>query len=249
MSLRAVLTYHSLDVSGSPISVAPDAFAGHVRFLAARSIRVLPLDELLEEVHSGRDEGDAVAITFDDGFANLLEIGAPMMREHGLPATVFIVPGHVGGTNDWGGRHEGGIPALPLLDWDALGRLSRDGFTVGAHTRTHPRLDTLAADQLVDEIRGGAEDIQHRLGMRPSAFAYPYGIAPAAAVAEARREYAFSLTTRLSVLNEFVDSALVPRVDAYYFGTASALNAWGTPQFRAYLGLRAAGKAVRAMIQ
>ncbi|TFG50637.1 MAG: polysaccharide deacetylase, partial [Gemmatimonadales bacterium] len=45
--MRAILTYHSIDDSGSPISVAPEQFRAHVRWLQSGVIRVVPLAELL----------------------------------------------------------------------------------------------------------------------------------------------------------------------------------------------------------
>ena len=42
--MRAILTYHSIDESGSPISVDPDAFRRHVRWLASGRVRVTTPD-------------------------------------------------------------------------------------------------------------------------------------------------------------------------------------------------------------
>jgi len=109
--MRAILTYHSIDSSGSPISVSPSAFRAHVRWLASGAVRVLPLDELV----SAGDDEDAVAITFDDGFENFATEAAALLAQHGLPSTVFVVPEHVDGTNAWGGSDAPGIPTLPLM--------------------------------------------------------------------------------------------------------------------------------------
>jgi hypothetical protein len=54
----------------------------------------------------------------------------------GLPATIFVVSGHVGGTNAWGGHPQHGIPTLPLLDWADLKDLKSRGASIEAHT-TH----------------------------------------------------------------------------------------------------------------
>jgi len=66
--VKATLTYHSLDDSGSAISVAPDAFARHLQWLSSGMVRVLTLGQLVNEPD---DAADAVAITFDDGFLNV----------------------------------------------------------------------------------------------------------------------------------------------------------------------------------
>ncbi len=240
--MRAILTYHSIDDSGSPISLAPAAFAAHVRWLASAPVRVLTLDAL---VAASASSGDAVAITFDDGFANFAEHAAPLLREHGLPATIFVVSGHVGATNAWGGRRQLGIPVLPLLTWDSLGRLAESTIAVGGHTRTHARLGALSRIDADDEIIGGLKDITQHIGLRPTAFAYPYGDAPAAAVATVRRHFATGVTTTLRELGESDDHAALPRLDAYYLRAPGRLESWGSPAFRIGLRMRAAARAAR----
>lgn len=246
-SFRAILTYHSLDESGSPISVSPSAFAGHVRSLAAGHVRVLALDELWAEVRSGSDgTGDAVAITFDDGFANFAEHAAPILREHGLPSTVFVVSRRVGRSNAWRGGDEPGIPTLPLLDWDVLGHLAEDGVTIGGHTRTHRRLDRLGASEMADEVVGGRDELATRLGAVPRCFAYPYGAVSEAARACVSRAYEVGVTTQLRALSSNDAGELLPRLDAYYLRGAKDLDGWGSVRFRAYLRLRAAIRGLRS---
>lgn len=250
MVMRAVLTYHSIDESVSPISVAPESFAAHVRWLASGVVRVLSLERLVAEASAGDDTvGDAVAITFDDGFENLAHYAAPLLADHGLPATVFVVSAHVGRTNAWGGQDDSGIPTLPLMSWESLGRLAEQGVSIGAHTRTHPALDTLGGDALAEEIAGSAHDIEVRLGCSPSTFAYPYGIAPAGAVEQVKRTFALGVTTRLDFLDSGADRARIPRLDAYYLRRPDGLARWGTARFRAYLKLRAAVRAAREQVR
>ena len=98
--MRAILTYHSIDASASPISVSKEVFASHVEWLATGRVRVTTVDELLRLP----DSADAVALTFDDGFENFGEIAAPALARHALPSTLFIVSDYVGRTNAWGGR-------------------------------------------------------------------------------------------------------------------------------------------------
>lgn len=245
--MRAILTYHSIDASGSPISVSREAFSGHVKWLASRAVRVVPLAEIARGASGA--EGDEVAITFDDGFANFAELAAPLLREHGLPATVFVVSDQVGRTNAWGGSEQAGIPTLPLLEWDTLGALAESGVELGAHTRTHPKLDAVAADALADEILGGADEIARRTGRRPTAFAYPYGIAPERAATVVRRRFDAAVTTKLRPLTADDDRVLLPRLDAYYFRRPDGLDAWGSRRFRAWLRMRGAVRAVRERVQ
>jgi peptidoglycan/xylan/chitin deacetylase (PgdA/CDA1 family) len=248
-SFRAILTYHSLDSSGSPISVPPDAFAGHVRWLAASNVRVLPLTELWADVQSGSGTGDAVAITFDDGFENVAEHALPVLREFGLPATVFVVSRNVGGDNRWQSQGDPGVPVLPLMNWATLEHLAANRIEIGGHTRTHRRSVSLSPAELEDEIAGGAEDIRARLGVFPATFAYPYGSLSAAARACVARTFKIGVTTEMKSLSPGDDAALLPRLDAYYFRNANGLDGFGSASFRAYVRLRHAIRVARRVVR
>ena len=239
--MRAILTYHSVDRSGSPVSVSPETFAAHVRWLSSGHVRVVPLEEIRTV------KGDAVAITFDDGYRSVEEEALPRLVDHGMPATVFAVAGHVGSGNVWD-RGDARVPQLPLMDWDALGRLSEQGLEIGAHTRRHPRLDTLGVAALEDEILGGAAEVTERLGRRPRAFAYPYGRTSAAAVAIVRRSFARAVTTELRCLRRAEDAALLPRLDAYSFRAPGQLERWGSAAYTARLGARRAARTARRLL-
>jgi peptidoglycan/xylan/chitin deacetylase (PgdA/CDA1 family) len=242
--VRAILTYHSIDDSSSVISISPDAFRRQVEWLASGAVRVVSIDDLMA-LPSGVD---AVALTFDDAFASFATIAAPLLSRHQLPATVFAVSEHVGGTNAWRGTCAQDIPTLPLMDWPALGMMSEMGFTIGAHTRTHPHLTGLPPDALTDEIGGSADRIERELGVRPTVFAYPYGSVNDA-VAEAAGGFRWALTTELRPLRGRERPTRLPRLDMYYFRAGMRLEAFGSPRFRQYLWVRSGARRVRAALE
>lgn len=243
--MRAILTYHSLDESASPISLSPMAFRQHVEWLASGQVRVVGVQELLALDH----HVDAVALTFDDGFANFAVEAWPLLRERGLPATVFVVADHVGGDNRWRGRSEAGIPVLPLLDWDALERLRAEGVTIGAHTRTHPFLPALDAGTLDEEMSLAAAEIGRRLGERPIGLAYPYGGVNDTVAREAARHYRWACTTEFRSLRAHESSQLLPRLDMWYFREPQRLSRWGTPDLQAWIWYCRQGRRTRSAIR
>jgi peptidoglycan/xylan/chitin deacetylase (PgdA/CDA1 family) len=238
--VKAILTYHSIDESGSPISVSRAAFERHVAWLASGRVRVTSIGEL----RALPETADAVSITFDDGFRNFGEIAAPLLQSRGLSATVFVVSGAVGGTNAWNGRPDAGVPTLPLLDWSEIEQLLSGGVEFGAHTRSHPRLDALADHDLVEEIDGSAHDIERRIGRRPDGFAYPYGAMTDTAVSIVRDRFSWACTTELALLGDN-DAALLPRLDMYYFRDPGRLESWGSTRFRIYLNIRSHARRIR----
>jgi peptidoglycan/xylan/chitin deacetylase (PgdA/CDA1 family) len=241
--VRSILTYHSIDESQSAISISPDAFRRHVAWLASGAVKVVPLDVLMTLPPTDH----AVALTFDDGFTSFAEVAAPLLARHKLPATVFVVTEHVGGTNAWRGVCATDIPTLPLMDWADLGRISDMGFEIGAHTRTHPHLTDLSPAEAADEIDGSADRIERELGIRPTTFSYPYGSVNEK-VAAATSRFRFGLTTELRTLGAREDPRCLPRLDMYYFRSGPWLEAYGSARFRQYLWVRSRARRVRATL-
>lgn len=242
--MRAILTYHSIDRSGSPISVAPEEFRRHAAWLASGRVRVVPLADLV----GLPPDADAVALTFDDGFINFAAEAAPLLGAHALPATLYVVAGHAGGDNAWGGRIDARVPRLPLLDWPALGRMAEQGVELGAHTRTHSHLTQVSPAALEDELAGAADTIRRETGRVVKSLAYPYGDADARVAAAARRCFPLGVTTELRMLAAGEDSLLLPRLDMFYLRAPGRLEAWGTSRFAGRLWLRAQARRLRASL-
>ena len=232
--MKAILTYHSVDASGSVISIDPEAFDGHVRWLASHRTAVVPLSDLL----ALPDDTDAVAITFDDAFTNFGTEAWPRLKDCGLPVTLFVPTGYVGRTNSWGETPGGHMPPLSILDWRALARLQEDGVTLGAHSRTHPDLRALDGSALHDEIDGCIEDLRRETGTRPNAFAYPYGYWSSSAAAAVGARFQHACTTELSALRLTDSPHLLPRLDAFYLHGPGRLDNFGQWSFRQFIRLR-----------
>jgi peptidoglycan/xylan/chitin deacetylase (PgdA/CDA1 family) len=57
---------------------------------------VIPLSSVMTKIGEGSISRPTAAITFDDGFQNNYEVAFPILREAGLPATVFLTTGLIG---------------------------------------------------------------------------------------------------------------------------------------------------------
>jgi peptidoglycan/xylan/chitin deacetylase (PgdA/CDA1 family) len=69
--------------------VTRSAFEAQLSYLQ-RNARVLPLGEAVERLREGSLPPQAVTITFDDGYANNLDIAYPLLRKYKMPATIFL---------------------------------------------------------------------------------------------------------------------------------------------------------------
>ena len=239
--------YHSIDTSGSPISIDQAAFERHLEWLSSESIRVVPFSEIA----AVPEREHAVAITFDDAFGSFGDFAWPRLKERGLPATVFVVSGHVAGDNLWGGREDPGIPKLPLLDWSSLARLAEDGAELGCHSRSHPDLARTSRAEIEDEMLGAREAIESETGVRSTSFAYPFGYHGPDARALAREHFEQSCTTELRVLPAVPKLHLLPRLDAWYYQSeagAARLASWNSLRFHSHLHLRSCARRLRATL-
>jgi peptidoglycan/xylan/chitin deacetylase (PgdA/CDA1 family) len=237
-----ILTYHSLDESGSVISVAPSAFRRHMELLHEMGYRGVALGELLSAWRGETTlEGRPVALTFDDGLRNMAEVAAPVLVALCFRATVFVVAGRCGQTNDWPGQ-ERGIPQLPLLSLDELKGLARDGFEVGAHGLTHAPLDALPPADAEHEVKESRRILEDALSREVPVFAYPYGRADGHVRACVGLHYRGACGVELGFARPDQDRHFLPRIDVYYLRRPALFALLGTALGRAYLGLRALGR-------
>lgn len=240
--MRAVLTFHGIDDTGSVLSMTTREFASLLEALRTRGVSIVPLADLLED----RETGDRVALTFDDGFASVRHAALPILQDAGAPATLFLTTGHVGKDNRWAGQ-PASIPVFPMLAWGDVEALAAAGIAIEAHTVSHPRLRRLSDAAIEDELEGCDAEIARRLGRSPTAFAYPYGDLDARVVAAARRRYRCAVTTELAWLPaRGCDLLRVPRLDAFYLRSPAVQRRFGTAGFRAFMRARAAARGLRA---
>ncbi len=92
-----VLCYHNvLPSRNAPaagdraIHLSFQSFADQVEWLARRYTTV-PLGEFVERSRAGRSLRGLAALTFDDAYAGVFQHAWPLLRDRGLPATVFVV--------------------------------------------------------------------------------------------------------------------------------------------------------------
>jgi peptidoglycan/xylan/chitin deacetylase (PgdA/CDA1 family) len=241
-----ILTYHSIDESGSVISTRPAVFRAQMDFLAGAGFAVASLRELTENLRAGCPlPPRAVAMTFDDGYRNFLTEAFPALARHGFTATVFVVTDHCGGDNAWPGHEEPPAGRLPLLAWGEIQELQRAGVEFGSHTATHPDLTRAAPSRIAEEIARSKASLEDRLGVETALFAYPYGRLNAAVRAVVAREFRGACTTRLGKLSGESDPFLLPRVDMYYLARRGLYERLATRPLDWYLGARQALREVK----
>ena len=241
-----ILTFHSIDGSGSVISMSPNNFADQIKALAERGWQSCTVSQMLAWRRRGHLPERAVAITFDDGYRSVSDEALPVLRAHGFTATVFVTVGRCGSDNRWPGQASW-VPTLPMLSWDELTALSRAGWEIGAHGMTHRPLTLIDHGQAAREIEAARQLLVERVRSRVTLFAYPYGAHNAAVRELVQRAYQGACGTQLDWVHSDSDAFALPRIDTYYLRGWLSPAHLDTPFGRLYVMLRRFGRRVRSL--
>jgi peptidoglycan/xylan/chitin deacetylase (PgdA/CDA1 family) len=234
----AILTYHSLDDSGSVISTPPDRFREQVEFLAGSGVPVVALADVQRVPGS-------VALTFDDGFKNFVEHGYPILAKHGLPATVFVVSGSCGGRSRWLTGPSPGNGGPELMGWSEIRMLAQSGIEIGAHTVHHPNLADLSAKRVEEELRDCRAQLEDAVGQAVDSFAYPFGSSTAAVRRLVERHFRLGCGTALRFVTPQCDRFNLPRIDMYYLRRRLWCSRLMTPAGHLYIAGRRLLRGIR----
>jgi peptidoglycan/xylan/chitin deacetylase (PgdA/CDA1 family) len=110
-----------------PYEPSAEQFEWIARFFA-KTYNVLPLSEAARRLHEGTLPAAAATITFDDGYADNLEIAWPILKRNSLPATFFISTAFLDGGRMWNDQVIEAVRQAPES------QLNLQRFNLGIHT-------------------------------------------------------------------------------------------------------------------
>lgn len=246
--LAPVFLFHSVADEPPPgiagFAVGKSAFARQLDLIADAERVSLTFSEFASRLDSEVPVGDACCITFDDGWSDNLE-AARQIADRGLKGTFFITSEYIG--------RPGMLSRSAIREMVEL-----PGIEIGAHSRTHRRLDELTTVAARDEIQQSKLRTEELLDHEVACFAYPHG--------------SFDMNVRESVIDcGFTSAAAVknalshdeddrfgvaritmtPRIDLHKFGMLldgeGAPRAWQGERVRT-LGYRKFRRLVRKVV-
>ena len=139
----SVLGYHRVLQRHDPLfpSVPTvDEFERSMRWVKA-TFNVVPLDEGIRGLQTGKLPPRALAITFDDGYANNATLAVPVLARLGLHATFFIATGYLDGGRMFNDTVVEAVRAAPEGELD-LGSLGLGSYAVATEQE---RLRTISS--------------------------------------------------------------------------------------------------------
>ena len=182
-----ILLYHRVHKDDDPTmpAVVKGQYCGHVTLsvfknqmaeLAKRGFSVATHRQIMEWLLEKKPlpKGKVIAIDFDDNRRNVFENAFPVMEQYGFKGTIFTI------SNLADGKLPGMEETFGALHWKELEVLKDSGWTIGAHTVTHPDLvelyEQVDGEAKVEyEISHSREHIEKELGIKVENFAYPMG--------------------------------------------------------------------------
>ena len=167
----AILLYHHVSSSTpASTSISPEAFKSHMEYLDAHHTVVSLQDVVSAIQHNTTLPENAVAITFDDGYTNILDNAHPILADLGFPYTVFINPDEIG-------------VGPKQLTWEQVIAMHNDGVVFANHTLDH--LHMLNGEQAMGErawlekvwqnVESAEKKIEDKLDISLKYLAYPFG--------------------------------------------------------------------------
>lgn len=174
MNSTPILGYHSIDDSGSSISIAPSQFEEQMDFLYKRDYKTITLRDYLDSIMMNQPiPRKSIVLTFDDGYKNIYDIAFPILKAFGFTATIFLVTGFMGKMDSW--EKDKGIPNSPLLSWNEVAEMKKYGIDFQPHSHFHHLVANLTPDEIKAEVLSSKREIESRLDEKAEVFCYPYG--------------------------------------------------------------------------
>jgi peptidoglycan/xylan/chitin deacetylase (PgdA/CDA1 family) len=207
-----ILQYHHVSTATpNSTSVSPEDFAEHMDYLA-NNFKVIDLSEALSILQNDMElPQKSVAITFDDGFTNILENAHPILKKHNFPYTIFINPAIIG-------------DSASQLDWQQIKEMMPLA-TFANHTLDHIHLlerygnenEEQWLKRVMNDINQAEQIIEENIGYSKKWLAYPFGeYNPALKKAISDAGY-IGFGQQSGAISTFSDFAALPRYPAAGF--------------------------------
>lgn len=174
LMLHRVVEHRSDDPAQRELEVTPEFLEQTILDYLQKGYTFISIDELssLLTTHYTLSTKKNICITFDDGYQNNHDIAYPLLKRLEVPFAVYVTTGFIDNRLPmwWYASEQLGISSesLKILDADPL-------CTIGAHTVSHPRLDTLSLNDQQKEIAQSRQELEALLGHPILHFSYPHG--------------------------------------------------------------------------
>lgn len=185
-----VLFFHSVDESGSPLSISSEKFLKFIEYLHQRGCK-------------------NALITFDDGYKNNIE-AIKVLQQFSFRTIVFVATAYIGKKNTFCRTD---FPELEMMNANDIGQLAKQGVEFGAHGHTHRNLPELSQSDLIFEIKESRRILEEIAADKINYFCYPRGKYSKSIAAELERQgFRRAFTARTGIVSKESHPYFLPRV-------------------------------------
>ena len=166
-----ILGYHRVAPVNDVLSTPPAGFRAQLEHMLELGFEPVRLSESLQLLSEPIHES-YFAVTFDDGYHDILEHVVPILSDLQVPASVFLPTRIIDGELSFHWYRD----PPPALSWDDVELLAGDGLVdFQSHSRSHYSLPQLGDDDAHEEIFRSKQEIEERVGYELTSFCYPAG--------------------------------------------------------------------------
>ena len=172
--LHRVVEQRSEKPEQRELEVTPDWLEQKILEYKQKGYTFISIDDLSSLItkHSSLSTKRFICVTFDDGYHDNYTLAYSLLKRLGVPFTVYVTTGFVDDRLPmwWYPEQRLGLSTdeLKALDADPL-------CTIGAHTVSHPKLDTLFYEEQYKEIADSKLELERLLGHPVQHFSFPHG--------------------------------------------------------------------------
>lgn len=171
LMLHRVVEHRSEGENGE-LEVTPDFLEQTINDYHRQGYRFVSINDACDIIGRGCADRPFVCVTFDDGYRDNYTNALPLLKREQVPFAVYVTTGFIDNRQPmwWYPGEQLGLSLEELLALDA-----EPLCTIGVHTITHPKLDSLALEEQRHEIVQSRRELENLLGHPLRHFSYPHG--------------------------------------------------------------------------
>ena len=239
-----VLMYHKVPdqmlQSQHRIFVPKDTFKMHLQFFKDQGFTTINFKDLAA-YRSGKKDFSTfprkpLILTFDDGYADNLTNAAPLLKEYGMKAVIFLLADHTLLSNSW--DSDGQEPLQPLMDLAQKKELLQFDYEIGSHGFRHRKITEMTEAEARHELQESKRVLEKDFGPIET-YAFTYGItSPRAAELAEEAGYEFAVNTDTGGLHHEENPFAIFRINIFPEDGPTQLRKKTSSWYRRYFYLK-----------
>jgi len=159
-----IFVYHRFDdVRYKSADTTTKELEKQFEYFKSHNYKVVPLEDIVDKLENNQTvPSNWIALTIDDAYKSFYKSGLEVFKKYNYPFSLYV---YVEATN----RHFG-----DFMSWDQIKEASKYG-SIGLHSYSHPRLQQLSKDEIIEDTKKAYDIFVKKLGFKPTSYAYPYG--------------------------------------------------------------------------